>query len=250
MEMGLKDKVAIVTGSGRGIGASTAAAFAAEGAKVVVSDIDPATTERTAAALRANGFAAIGIAADVTKAADVEHLVSGTVKAFGTLHVLVNNAGLLKDNYITRMPEADFDAVVGVALKGCYLCSKAAVPHMMNQRWGRIVNVSSRAWLGNPGQSNYSAAKAGVVGFTRALAYEEGKFGITVNAIAPGFVETELVQALPHYQKIKDKWLATAPATRLGTTQDIADAILFLASERAGFINGEVLHVTGGRYGN
>ena len=250
MDLGLKDKVVIVTGSGRGIGASAAQAFAAEGAKVVVTDIDPATTERTGAALRAKGHEAIGIAADVTKAADVGRLVSGTVKAFGTLHVLVNNAGFPKDNYITRMPEADFDAVVSVALKGCYLCSKAAVPLMMNQRWGRIINVSSRAWLGNPGQSNYSAAKAGVVGFTRALSYEEGKFGITVNAIAPGFVDTELVQALPHYQKIKDKWLATAPATRLGTTQDIADAILFLASERAGFINGEVLHVTGGRYGN
>ena len=250
MEMGLKDKVAIVTGSGRGIGATTAEAFAAEGAKVVVTDIDPATTERTAAELRAKGYAAVGIAGDVTKAADVEHLMAGTLKAFGALHVLVNNAGFPKDNYITRMPEADFESVVNVALKGCFLCSKAAVPQMMNQRWGRIVNVSSRAWLGNPGQSNYSAAKAGVVGFTRALAYEEGKFGITVNAIAPGFVDTELVQALPHYQKIKDKWLATAPATRLGTTQDIADAILFLASERAGFINGEVLHVTGGRYGN
>jgi 3-oxoacyl-[acyl-carrier protein] reductase len=250
MDMGLKDKVAIVTGSGRGIGAATAAAFAAEGCKVVVTDIDPATTERSAAALRADGHAAVGIACDVTRAADVEHLLAGTLKAFGALHVLVNNAGFPKDNYITRMPEADFDAVVNVALKGCYLCSKAAVPHMMNQRWGRIVNVSSRAWLGNPGQSNYSAAKAGVVGFTRALAYEEGRFGITVNAVAPGFVETELVQALANYQKIKDKWLATAPATRLGTTRDIADAILFLASERAGFINGEVLHVTGGRYGN
>lgn len=250
MEMGLKDKVVIVTGSGRGIGATTAEAFAAEGAKVVVTDIDPVTTERTAAELRAKGYAAVGIAGDVTKAGDVEHLMAGTLKAFGALHILVNNAGFPKDNYITRMPEADFESVVNVALKGCFLCSKAAVPHMMNQRWGRIVNVSSRAWLGNPGQSNYSAAKAGVVGFTRALAYEEGKFGITVNAIAPGFVETELVQALPHYQKIKDKWLATAPATRLGTTQDIADAILFLASERAGFINGEVLHVTGGRYGN
>ena len=250
MEMGMKDKVVIVTGSGRGIGATTAEAFAAEGAKVVVTDIDPVTTERTAAELRAKGYAAVGIAGDVTKAGDVEHLMAGTLKAFGALHILVNNAGFPKDNYITRMPEADFESVVNVALKGCFLCSKAAVPHMMNQRWGRIVNVSSRAWLGNPGQSNYSAAKAGVVGFTRALPYEEGKFGITVNAIAPGFVETELVQALANYQKIRDKWLATAPATRLGTTQDIADAILFLASERAGFINGEVLHVTGGRYGN
>lgn len=250
MELGLKDKVVIVTGSGRGIGATTAAAFAAEGAKVVVTDIDAGNAERSAAALRTAGHAAIGVAGDVTKAADVERLFAETLKAFGGLHVLVNNAGFPKDNYITRMPEADFDSVIGVALKGCYLCSKAAVPTMMNQRWGRIINVSSRAWLGNPGQSNYSAAKAGVVGFTRALAYEEGKLGITVNAVAPGFVETELVQGLPNYQKIKDKWLATAPATRLGTTQDIADAILFLASERAGFINGEVLHVTGGRYGN
>ncbi len=123
MDMGLQDKVAIVTGSGRGIGAATAAAFAAEGVKVVVTDIDPAATERSAAALRAEGYAAVGIACDVTKAADVEHLVAGTLKAFGALHVLVNNAGFPKDNYITRMPEADFDAVVNVALKGCFLCS-------------------------------------------------------------------------------------------------------------------------------
>lgn len=148
------------------------------------------------------------------------------------------------------MPEEDFDAVIGVGLKGAYLCSKAVIPPMMNQRWGRIINVSSRAWLGNPGQANYSAAKAGLVGMARALAYEEGKFGITVNAIAPGFIETELVQSHPSYQKIKDKWLTSAPSPRLGTTNDIADAITFLVSERAGFINGEVLHVTGGRYGN
>ena len=151
---GLKGKVAIVTGSGRGIGATTAAAFAAEGAKVVVTDIDAGNAERSADALRGAGYAAIGVAADVTKSADVERLMAATMDAFGALHVLVNNAGFPKDNYITRMPEADFDAVVNVALKGCYLCSKAAVPPMMNQRWGRIINVSSRAWLGNPGQSN------------------------------------------------------------------------------------------------
>lgn len=250
MDLGLKGKVALVTGSGRGIGAATVQAFAEEGAMVVVTDIDAQTTEKTASALKAKGYPVLGMAADITSADDVARLMAETTRVFGTLHVLVNNAGFPRDNYVTRMAEADFDAVVNVALKGCFLCSKRAIPLMMNQRWGRIINISSRAWLGNPGQTNYSAAKAGVVGFTRALAYEDGKFGITVNAVAPGFVETELVQSLPNYEAIREKWIKAAPATRLGTTRDIADAVLFIASERAGFINGEVLHVTGGRYGN
>jgi 3-oxoacyl-[acyl-carrier protein] reductase len=170
------------------------------------------------------------------------------VRAFGTVHVLVNNAGFPRDNYLTKMPESDWDAVIDVVLKGAYLCSKAAVPHMIGQKWGRIINISSRAHLGNPGQANYSAAKAGLLGFTRALCYEDGKFNITVNAVAPGFIETELVQSLPSYDAIKERTIRSTPVPRLGHVRDIADAVLFLASERAGFITGEVLHVTGGRY--
>lgn len=250
MELGLKDKVAVVTGSGRGIGAATARAFAEEGAHVVVTDIDPATTEATVKALAADGFSVLGVVADVTKAADVERLMAETVQRFGGLHVLVNNAGFPKDAYMTKMPEADWDLVTGVILKGSWLCAKAAVPHMMAQKWGRIINISSRAHLGNPGQSNYSAAKAGVIGLTRSLSYEEGKFNITVNAVAPGFVDTEMIRKLENYEMIRDKWLKSTPMPRLGVPRDIADAVLFLASERAGFITGEVLHVTGGRYSN
>ncbi len=250
MKLGLENKVAVVTGSGRGIGAATARALAEEGARVVVTDIDPNTTAATVGALEEEGFEVHGVVADVTSAADVQRLVAETVARFGGLHVLVNNAGFPKDSYLTKMPEADWDLVTGVVLKGAFLCSKAAVPHMMAQKWGRIVNISSRAHLGNPGQANYSAAKAGLVGFTKALSYEEGKFNITVNAIAPGFVETELMRSLPSYDTIRDKWLKATPLPRLGVPRDIADAVLFLASERAGFITGELLHVTGGRYSN
>lgn len=250
MELGLKSKVAVVTGSGRGIGAATARAFAEEGAHVMVTDIDPATMAATVAALTADGFSARGMVADVTKSEDVERLMAETVKHFGTVHVLVNNAGFPKDAYLTKMPESDWDLVTGVILKGSYLCCKAAVPHMMAQKWGRIINISSRAHLGNPGQSNYSAAKAGLIGLTRALSYEEGKFNVTVNAVAPGFVDTELMRSLANYDMIREKWLKATPMPRLGVPRDIADAVLFLASERAGFITGEVLHVTGGRYSN
>ena len=250
MELGLRGKVAVVTGSGRGIGAATARAFAEEGAHVMVTDIDPATTAATVAALTADGFSAQGTVADVTRSQDVERLMAETVRHFGTVHVLVNNAGFPKDAYLTRMPESDWDLVTGVILKGAYLCCKAAVPHMMAQKWGRIINISSRAHLGNPGQSNYSAAKAGLIGLTRALSYEEGKFNVTVNAVAPGFVDTELMRSLANYDLIREKWLKATPMPRLGVPRDIADAVLFLASERAGFITGEVLHVTGGRYSN
>ena len=250
MELGLKGKVAVVTGSGRGIGAATARAFAQEGAHVVVTDIDPATTQATTQALQAEGLSALGVVCDVTKSADVERLVAQAVEKFGGVHVLVNNAGFPKDAYMTKMPEADWDLVTGVILKGSWLCARAAVPLMMAQKWGRIVNISSRAHLGNPGQGNYSAAKAGLIGLTRALSYEEGKFNITVNAVAPGFVDTEMIRKLENYEMIRDKWLKATPMPRLGVPQDIADAVLFLASERAGFITGEVLHVTGGRYSN
>ena len=164
MELGLKDKVAIVTGSGRGIGAVTARALAEEGAKVVITDIDPETTEATRAALEADGYDAIGVVCDVTNEAQVEALVSRTIEAFGAVHILVNNAGFPRDNYITKMPEQDWDAVVGVILKGAYTCSRAVVPYFMEQKWGRVINISSRAYLGNPGQTNYAAAKAGKIG--------------------------------------------------------------------------------------
>lgn len=249
MDLGLKDKVAIVTGSARGLGAATARRLAEEGAKVVITDIQVELAQATAAALRADGLAAHCVIADITKADDVQRLVSETVAHFGGLHILVNNAGSSRDRYLVKMSEEDWDLVIDVMLKGAFLASRAVMPHLIKQGWGRVINVSSRAYLGNPTQANYSAAKAGLIGLAKALSLEEGRYGVTVNCIAPGFIETEMIQALPAYEAIKERALQAQPIKRPGRPADIADAIAFLASERAGFISGEVLHVTGGRYG-
>lgn len=250
MELGLAGKVVIITGSGRGIGAATAKGFADEGAKVVVTDIDPERAQAIAEALCAEGAEAIGVVADVTKVDQVEALVAKTKERFGRIDVLVNNAGFPRDSLLVKMSEADWDAVIDVILKGTFLCTRAVIPVMVEQRSGRIINIASRAHLGNPGQANYSAAKAGIIGFTRSQANEQGRFNITVNAVAPGFVETPLVRSLPNFEKIKERTIANTPLPRLGTPEDIAAAILFLASERASWITGEVIHVTGGRYSN
>jgi 3-oxoacyl-[acyl-carrier protein] reductase len=249
MDLGLKNKVAIVTGSARGLGAATARRLAEEGAKVVITDINAERAEATAAAMRADGLAAHCIISDVTKAADVARLMEQTVATFGGIHVLVNNAGFPRDNLLTNMSEEDWTLVMDVMLKGTFLAAKAAIPRMIEQRWGRIINISSRAHFGNAGQANYSTAKAGLIGMARALCIEEGRYGITVNCVAPGFIPTEMVQGLPTYEKIKARAIDAQPIKRLGEPTDIADAVAFLASERAGFISGETLHVTGGRYG-
>lgn len=249
MELGLKDKVAIVTGSARGLGAATARRLAEEGAKVVITDINEELAQATAAALRADGFSAHCAIANVTKADDVQRLVSETVATFGAVHILVNNAGAPRDKYLVKMSEDDWDFVISVMLKGAFLMSKAVMPHMIEQGWGRVINISSRAHFGNPTQANYSTAKAGLIGLAKALAMEEGRYGVTVNCVAPGFMETEMIQALPTYEVIKERALQMQPIKRVGRPSDIADAVAFLASERASFISGEVLHVTGGRYG-
>jgi 3-oxoacyl-[acyl-carrier protein] reductase len=249
MDLGLKDKVAIVTGSSRGLGAATARRLAQEGAKVVINDIVADRAQETANALRAEGLVAHCVAADVTKAADVQRLVDETIATFGGVHVLVNNAGAPRDKYLVKMSEDDWTFVIDVMLKGAFLVSKAVMPRMIEQGWGRVINISSRAHFGNPTQANYSAAKAGLIGLAKALAMEEGRYGITVNCVAPGFMETEMIQALPTYETIKERALAMQPIKRPGLPDDVADAVAFLASERASFISGEVLHVTGGRYG-
>ncbi len=249
MDLQIKDKVAIVTGSARGLGAATARRLAEEGAKVVVTDILREQAEATAAALRDDGLQAHCVVADITKGAEVQGLVDEAVAHFGGLHILVNNAGFPRDRYLVKMSEDDWDLVMEVMLKGAFLASKAVMPRFIEQGWGRVINISSRAHFGNPTQANYSAAKAGLIGMAKALAIEEGRYGITVNCVAPGFMETEMVQALATYETIKERAVAMQPIKRVGKPADIADAVAFLASERAGFITGEVLHVTGGRYG-
>lgn len=249
MDLGLKNKVAIVTGSARGLGAAMVRRLALEGACVVVTDILREEAEATTSSLRADGLQAHCVIADITKAADVQRLVDETVHTFGGVHILINNAGMPRDKYLVKMTEDDWDLVMNVMLKGAFLATRAVMPHLIAQGWGRVVNISSRAHLGNPTQANYSAAKAGLIGMAKALAHEEGRYGITVNCVAPGFMETEMVQALPAYQTIKERAIQAQPIKRVGRPEDVADAVAFLASERAGFISGEVLHVTGGRYG-
>lgn len=247
MEMGVCGRVAIVTGAARGIGAAIAQSFAAEGMKVVIGDINPAVID-TAKTLAGSNGNVVGVLADVTQENQCAMLADTAMSAFGRVDVLVNNAGFPRDSYLAKMTVDDWDLVVDVTLKGAFLCTKACMPHMIKGRFGRVISISSRAYLGNPGQANYSAAKAGLLGFTRAIAMESGKFNVTANAIAPGFIRTVGIESLPHYERIAKKAISNTPVERLGEVDDIAAAALFLASERAGYITGEVLHVTGGRY--
>ncbi|SFB89408.1 3-oxoacyl-[acyl-carrier protein] reductase [Polaromonas sp. OV174] len=248
MDFGLNGKIAIVTGGGNGIGAATCRRLAAEGASILVADIDLAKAQQTAASIVEAGGRAHALRADVTDEASVQAMVDAAVSELGGLHILVNNAGFTRDMRITKMSVHDWDSVVDVVLKGAFLCTRAAIPHLAEQKFGRIINISSRAHLGNPGQANYSAAKAGILGFTRAMAMENGRNWITVNAVAPGIIGTEAVTGLPHFPKIKENAEKTTPIPRIGESDDVAAAIAFLASEAAGYITGEVLHVTGGRY--
>lgn len=236
--MNLNGQVAIVTGGSRGIGHTIAKRLSADGAKVYVLDLAlPSDSSNDDNVLYHKG--------DVTDSADVEQFVQKVIDAEGRIDIVVNNAGILRDSVIWRMPEEDFDAVINVNLKGPWLMCKAVAPFMRKAEYGRIINISSRAWLGNAGQTNYSASKGGINSMTRALALELGRKGITVNAVAPGLIDTPMTQALPKdiFQKLLDK----QPGGTAGTPEDIASAVAFLASSDAGFITGQVLHIDGGR---
>jgi len=242
----LQGKIAVVTGSSRGIGAAIARELAAQGATVIINHRDSATqAEAVAAEIIAAGGSAVVISANVSEFAEAQRLIKETVDRFGRIDILVNNAGTTRDMLIMMMPEADWDLVIQTNLKSAFNCSKAAVRPMMKQRAGRIINITSVSGLaGQAGQTNYSASKAGMIGFTKALAKEIGPRGITVNAIAPGFVPTVLTDVLNEDQK--RAIISMTPLGRFAKPEEIAYAVTFLASDRAAFITGQVLSVDGG----
>ncbi len=244
--MDLSNRVAIVTGSARGIGRAIALKLAGVGANLVVNDI--AEAQPVAEEITAMGKQAIAATADVTVPADVTRLVDATISAYGRVDILVNNAGITRDQLLLRMSDEDWDKVLNVNLKSVFLCTRAVLRHMIKQRWGRIVSMASIVGIvGNAGQANYASAKAGIIGFTRSIAREVGSRGITVNAIAPGFIDTAMTQKLNETQREELK--KRIPLGYFGTPQDIAEAVAFLASEEARYITGQVLNVDGGLAG-
>lgn len=240
------EKVAVVTGASRGIGRAIALKLGSGGASVVVNyNSSPEQAQKVADEIIAAGGKAAIFKADVSDHAQAQELIKFAVDTFGNLHILVNNAGITRDNLLMLMSDSDWDAVIDTNLKSTFNCSKAAVKHMMRKRSGRIINISSvSGQMGNPGQTNYSASKAGQIGFTKALAREVASRNITVNAIAPGFVDTEILDAMP--AEARETALKMIPLGRLGTTDEIANAVAFLASDMANYITGQVLGVDGG----
>ena len=241
----LSGRVAVVTGSGRGIGQCVAIELARRGAKVVTNDLSGCCAEDTLAEIRQNGGEGLAITADVSDAQQVEDMMKTVADTFGKIDILVNNAGTTRDNLMMRMPEADWDLILRVNLKSAWLCSKAVLRPMMRNRYGRIVNMTSVSGIaGQAGQTNYSASKAGLIGMTKALAREVASRSITVNAVAPGFIKTKLTENLP--QDILDTLVNQIPLGRWGTVEDVAAAVAFLASDEASYITGHVLSVDGG----
>ncbi|MBI3989979.1 MAG: 3-oxoacyl-ACP reductase FabG [candidate division NC10 bacterium] len=244
--MRLEGRVALVTGGGRGIGRATCLALAREGADVAVCDIDLASAESVAKEVEALGRKALAIRADVSQKADVTAMVARVTEAFGKIDILVNNAGVIRDAMLHKMTEEAFDQVIAVHLKGAWLCCQAVMEGMRERRFGKIINLSSLSGkVGNIGQTNYSAAKAGIVGLTKAVAKELARYNINVNAIQPGFIDTDMTRSIP--EEIRLAKIAEIPLQRVGRPEDIANVVVFLASEDSSYMTGAVLEVNGGR---
>jgi len=244
-------RVAFVTGGSRGIGKGITQAFAEEGAKVAIIDINEKALKKTEEEFKDNGYEILSLQADVVKAEEVEVAMNEVVNKFGSLDILVNNAGIIRDNLLFKMTDNDWQQVIDVHLKGSFNASRAAQNFMVKQNYGRIINISSTSALGNRGQANYSTVKAGLQGFTKTLSIELGKYGITANAVAPGFIETEMTKATAErigvpFEDFVKAGANNIPVRRSGKPSDIANAVAFFADEKSSFISGQVIYVAGG----
>jgi NAD(P)-dependent dehydrogenase (short-subunit alcohol dehydrogenase family) len=246
--MRLKDKVAIVTGSGRGIGEGIALRFAEEGAKIVVNDINEADALRTVEKIKNMGGQAVAVIGSVASREIAQKMVDTAVSEFGTVDILVNNAGIIRDAMLHKMTDEQWDQVIEVNLKGVFLCTQCAARVMREKGYGKIINISSTSWRGNPGQLNYSATKAGVIGMTKTAAKELAPKGINVNVIAPGMIWTDMIKSMPPaiIEKMEKGLPFIVPLNRKGTPQDVANLALFLASDESSFITGQLIHCDGG----
>ena len=245
--MRLEGKNALITGGAQGIGKSIALGMAREGANVAISDVNIESAQSTADEVKALGVKSIAIKLDVSNQEDVSNAFSTFAEEFNSLDILVNNAGITKDGLILRMKEADWDAVLNINLKGSFLCSKEAVKKMVKRRYGKIISISSVvAFMGNPGQANYSASKAGLIGLTKTIAKEYANRGIRANAIAPGFIQSAMTDILT--DEVKNEMMSAIPLGEFGTPEDVTNAAIFLASTESDYISGQVLHVNGGMY--
>jgi len=246
-EMRLKDKNAFITGAAQGIGKSIAIGMASEGANVAIADVNLESAEETAKEIQKMGVKSIAIKLDVSSQEDVINAFSTFTGELGPVDILVNNAGITRDTLLMRMKEEDWDAVININLKGTFLCSKEAVKLMAKQRQGKIISISSVvAFMGNPGQSNYSSSKAGLIGLTKTIAKEYAGRGIRANAVAPGFIQTAMTEALT--DKVKDEMKKAIPLGTFGTAEDVTNAVIFLSSAESDYITGQVIHVNGGMY--
>lgn len=245
--MEFKGQVALVTGSARGIGKAIAEGLAQKGVNVVIADVNLEEALKTSSEIAGLGVRSQALRLDVSSSKEVKWVFEDIQRNFGRLDILVNNAGITRDGLFLRMKEEDWDLVININLKGAFLCSKEAVKIMAKQRYGRIVNIASVvAFMGNPGQVNYSASKAGIVGLTKTIAKEYASRGITANAVAPGFIMTAMTEALP--DNVKEEMKKAIPMGRFGTVMDVANAVVFLSSPDSGYITGQVIHVNGGMY--